>query len=335
MMQQQPQQTQTFPSTYNEIAETEYDVRIMEVKRGDETVHQPKILAKGSDYQIYFRTAPMSALYGTHGVDGDQSGDQQKFNKTIEQACVTYTLKKGCAFKKVLKAMPHLIKDQQTTFDILKRQHDELVEAAFKSDKVKCAGKDKARKLASTKLKKSGVKKPTSSQIDEEALAIYIENSHDSGMKEISWTENGEEVEGDVLKIKRKVKGVRYVNETDENGKTNRKRTLVSTFPVFHKGTPTGEFYEKKFGDYMPRDTLLILRVRRNFYTTPMMYGSNLTFDQDVIVLCEAKKKAKQNASKPIIYFEDEDVSVDASNSNKRKREDSDDETSEAPSPKK
>jgi hypothetical protein len=330
MMQQQPQE-QTFPATYNEIAETPYEVRIMETKRGDETVYQPKIVAQGSDYQIYFRTAPLSALYGTHGVDGDESGDQQKFNKTIEQAAVTYTLKKGCSFKKVLKAMPGIIDNQQTTFDILKKQHEQLVEAAFKSDKVKCSGKDKARKLAISKLKKSGVKKPSSSQIDTEALSIYMENSHDSGMKEISWTENGEEVEGDVLKIKRKVKGVRYVNDTDENGKTVRKRTLVSTFPVFHKGTPTGEFYEKKFGDYMPRDTLLILRVRRSFYTTPMMYGSNITFDKDVIVLCEAKKKTKQNASKPIIFFEDEDPIQDT---NKRKRED-DEESSEAPSPKK
>lgn len=325
MQQQAP--TQTFPSTYNEIDETDYDIKVMEVKRGDEVLHQPKIVAKDSEYQIYFRTAPMSALYGTHGVDGDETGDKVKFNKSIEQAAVSYTLKRGCAFKKVLKTMPNLLKDQQKTFDILKKQHVELLTAAFKDKKVKCGGKDKARKQAAGILKKSGVKKPTPEQIDAEAFKIYLANSHDSGMKEKTWTENGEEVDGEVLVVKRKVRGVRYVNEEDESGKSVRKRTLVSTFPIFHRGTPTGEFYEKKFGDYMPRDTLIILRLRRSFYTTPMMYGSNITFDKDVVVLCGPKRKKKQTVSKPVIYFEDEDVDE----SNKRKRED---ESDEAPSPK-
>tara|TARA_B100000683_G_C12474632_1_gene549036 strand:+ start:619 stop:1641 length:1023 start_codon:yes stop_codon:yes gene_type:complete len=326
MQQQAPMQT--FPSTYNEIDETEYDIKVMEVKRGDEVLHHPKVLAKDSEYQIYFRTAPMSALYGTHGVDGDESGDKVKFNKPIEQAVVTYTLKKGCAFKKVLKTMPNLLKDQQTTFDILKKQHVELLTAAFKDKRVKCGGKDKARKKAAGILKKNGVKKPTPEQIDAEAFNIYLANAHDSGVREKTWTENGEEVDGEVLTVRRKVRGVRYVNEEDESGKTVRKRTLVSTFPIFHRGTPTGEFFEKKFGDYMPRDTLIILRVRRSFYTTPMMYGSNITFDKDVIVLCGPKRKAKQTVSKPVIYFEDEDVQE----SNKRKRDD--DESDDAPSPK-
>lgn len=326
---------QTFPSTYNEIDETEYDVKVMEVKRGDETLYQPKIVAKDNDYQIYFRTAPLSALYGTHGVDGDESGDRAKFSKTIEQAAVTYTMRKGCAFKKVLKTMPNLLKDQDKTFDILKKQHRELLTKAFESDKVKCAGKDKARKKAATALKKAGNKKPSKEEIDAEALKIYLSDSHDSGIKEISWSENGEEVEGEVLKIKRKVRGVRYVNE-EEDGKTVRKRTLVSTFPTFHRGTPTGEFYEKKFGDYMPRDTLLILRVRRSWYTTPMMYGTNLTFDKDVVVLCGPKKKKKQTRSKPVVYFEDEDVDegYDGYDDSAKRKRDDEEECEDMPSPK-
>lgn len=322
-------QTQTHPSTFNEIAETPYEIKIMEVKRGDETLYQPRIVAKDSDYQIYFRTAPLPALYGTHGVDGDKTGDKAKFNKPLDQACVTYTMKKGCAFPKVKKAMPNLLKDQETTFDILKKQHRELLVAAFESDNVKCPGKDKARKQAASALKKAGTKKPTKEQIDADALKIYLENAHDSGIKEITWLENGEEVEGEVLKVKRKVRGVRYVNE-EEDGKTVRKRTLVNTFPIFHRGTPTGEYYEKEFGDYMPRDTLLVLRLRRSFYSTPMMYGSNLTFDKDVIVLCGPKRKKKQSTSKPIVFFEDDDVQhaaesdIDIESSGKRKRDEND-----------
>lgn len=325
MQQQAP--AQTFPSTYNEIDETEYDIKVMEVKRGDEVLHQPKVVAKDSEYQIYFRTAPMSALYGTHGIDGDETGDKVKFNKPIEQAAVSYTLKRGCAFKKVLKTMPNLLKDQQTTFDILKKQHTELLTAAFNSNKVKCGGKDKARKKAAGILKKNGIKKPTPEQIDAEALPIYLADCHDSGMKEKTWTENGEEVESEVLIVKRKVRGVRYVNEEDDSGKTVRTRKLVSTFPIFHRGTPTGEYFEKKFGDYLPRDTLIIVRVRRSWYTTPMMYGTNITFDKDVVVLCGPKRKNKQPVSKPVVYFEDEDVEE----SHKRKR---DDDSDEAPSSK-
>ena len=81
----------------------------------------------------------------------------------------------------------------------------------------------------------------------------------------------------------------------------------METTPVFHRGTITGEYYEKKYGDYVPRNTLLIPRVRRNFYSTPMMYGSNLTFDKDIVVMCEPKKRKSAPVSKPVVFFEDED----------------------------
>ena len=173
--------------------------------------------------------------------------------------------------------------------------------------KVKCPGKDKARKKATSKLKKAGNKKPTEEQVNEAALQIYIEDAHDSGMKELTWTSNGEETTGEVLKIKRKVRGVRYVKP---EGSTQKERTLVDTTPVFHRGTLTGEYYEKKFGDYVPRNTLLIPRVRRNYYSTPMMYGTNLTFDKDIVVLCEPKKRKSVAVSKPVIFFEDEDTDI-------------------------
>lgn len=302
-MMQQQQATQ--PSTYNEILETEYEIKTVEGKRGDETTYTPKVLSKGTDYNVFFRTSAMSTLYSNLGQDGDALGDHAKFNKPIDQACATLTLVKGCAFNKVKQTMPTLLDNQQKTFDILKQQHEDLVTEAFNNKKVKCSGKDKARKKATSKLKKEGNKKPSSEQIDELALKIYIEDSHDSGIKELTWMDNGEEITDNVLKIKRKVRGVRYVKP---EGGGVRERTLVETTPMFHRGTITGEYYEKKYGDYVPRNTLLIPRVRRNFFSTPMMYGSNLTFDKDIVVLCEPKKRKSAPVSKPVVFFEDEET---------------------------
>ena len=299
------QQQATSPSTYNEILETEYEIQTVESKRGDETIYTPKVLSKGTEYNVFFRTAPLSTLYSMLGQDGDGCGDHSRFNKPLDQACATLTMTKGCAFNKVKQTMPTLQDNQQKSFDILEQQHVDLMTEAFTNKKVKCSGKDKARKKASSKLKKEGNKKPTKEQIDELALKIYIEDSHDSGMKEMTWTNNGEEITDTVLKLKRKVRGVRYVKP---EGGTTKERTVVDTTPMFHRGTITGEYYEKKYGDYVPRNTLLIPRVRRNFFSTPMMYGSNLTFDKDVVVLCEPKKRKAVPVSKPVVFFEDEDT---------------------------
>lgn len=300
MMQQQATQ----PSTYNEILETESEIVTAESKRGDETIYLPKVVSKGTEYGVFFRTAPLSVLYSQLGQDGDACGDHAKFNKPLDQACATLTLVKGCAFSKVKQTMPTLTDNQSKTFEILENQHAELMKEAFTNEKVKCGGKDKARKKATSKLKKEGNKKPSKEQVDALALKIYVEDSHDSGMKEMTWTSNGEEITDTVLRVKRKVRGVRYVKS---EGSTTKERTIVETTPVFHRGTITGEYYEKKYGDYVPRNTLLIPRVRRNFYSTPMMYGSNLTFDKDIVVMCEPKKRKSAPVSKPVVFFEDED----------------------------
>lgn len=303
MMQQQATQ----PSTFNEILETEYEIITVEGKRGDEITYTPKVVSKGSTIPVYFRTAPLSTLYSQLGQDGDGCGDHAKFNKPLDQACATLTMTKGCAFNKVKQTMPQLLDNQAKTFEILEKQHVELMKEAFNNKKVKCSGKDKARKKATTKLKKDGNKKPSKEEIDELALKIYIEDSHDSGMKEITWTSNGEEVTDTVLKLKRKVRGVRYIKP---EGSTTKERTVVETTPTFHRCNITGEYYERKYGDYVPRNTLLIPRVRRNFYSTPMMYGSNLTFDEDIVVLCEPKKRKTAPVSKPVVFFEDEETDI-------------------------
>lgn len=293
----------TNPNTYNDILDenTKTKIKICKMRRGDDEIFQPKILAEGSDkdIQIYLRLPSMSVLYS----DTSPDGDKEKFNKSIEQACNTFTLTRGCKFSNVKRGMPNIEKDQQEAFDILEQMHVDLLTEAFKSDSVKCSGKDKAKKKAA----KTGKKKDLSTEdIEALALKLYIEDSHDSGMKEITWTDNGEEKTETVLKIKRKCYGMRDVEETVD-GEIVKKKKLIRVPPVFHKPTPTGEYYEKKYNSYIPRGTLAIFRVRRSFFSSPMMYGSNLTFDKDIIIQCETKKRARSSETKSVMYFEDQD----------------------------
>ena len=308
-MQAMPTPEKTTPNTYNDILDenTKTKIKICSVKRGDDEIFQPKLLADASDkdIQIYLRFPAMSILYS----DTSPDGDKEKFNKSIEQACNTFTLTKGCKFSNVKRGMPNLEKDQAEAIAALQKIHNDLLTEAFKSNKVKCSGKDKARKKAKKKAKsmtREDGKKLNEDDIEELALKIYIEESHDSGLKETTWTDNGEEKCDLAIKIKRKCYGMRDVEETVD-GDTVKKKKLVRTPPVFHKPTPTGDYYEKKYENYISRGTLAIFRVRRSFYSSPMMYGTNLTFDKDVIIMCETKKRQRVVESKPVMFFEDQD----------------------------
>lgn len=293
----------TKPNTYNDIFDTETKIKVCATKRGDDEIFQPKLLAESSekDIQIYLRLPAMQVLYS----DTSPDGDKEKFNKSVEQACNTFTLTRGNKFSNVKRGMPNLESDQEKAFQKLEQIHKDLLVAAFNDDKVKCSGKDKAKKKAKKKAKTIGKEEKrtlSEEEIQKLALKIYIEDSHDSGMKETTWTDEGEEKCEVALKIKRKCYGMRNV---EEDGETKRK--LVRVPPVFHKSTPTGEYYEKKYESYIARGTLAIFRVRRSFFSSPMMYGTNLTFDKDVIILCETKKRKRTVETKPVMYFEDQE----------------------------
>lgn len=306
MMQAMPT---TNPNTYNDILDenTTTKIKVCGMKRGDDEIFHPKILAARSekDIPLYLRLPALPVLYS----DTSPDGDKEKFNKSIEQACNTFTLIKGNQFSNVRRGMPNLESDQEEAFNILQQQHKDLLTAAFNSEKVKCSGKDKAKKKAKKKAKT--IAKEEKREISEEelhdiALQIYIEDSHDSGMKESTWTDSGEEKCEISLKVKRKCYGMRDVDE-EVDGEKVKKRKLIRVPPKFHKPTPTGEYFEKKYENYIPRGTLAIVRVRRNFYSSPMMYGTNLTFDKDVIIMCESKKRSRAAETKPVMYFEDQD----------------------------
>ena len=336
----------THPNTHNELldANTKTVIKICKMKRGDDEIFQPKVLAAGTEreLQIYMRLPALSVLYS----DTSANGDQEKFNKSPEQATNSFTLLQGCEFSKVREGMPYLEKNQSDAFDVLEKMHKDLLIAAFTSPEVKCSGKAKAKAKAMKILKKASMDeivaklrkknagseseiakkakeaykkvKHSPEEIEATALHVYLEDSHDAGMKEITYTQDGEEKMGMALKVKRKCRGMRTVDENID-GEIVKKRKLVPTPPVFHKGTPTGEYYAKEYGDYVPRGTLLQFRVRRSFFSSPMMYGTNMSFDKDVTILCEKKKRKRQAASKPAVYFEDQDDEQD----NKRSRTDS------------
>ena len=317
MMQQAPEPTT--PSTYNNIESTELEMKIMEVKYGDEVKFQPKLVSAGTDYNVYLTLPACTVLYSQLGTDGDAMGDQSKFSKPPEQAVATVTLIQG-APAKVLRGGNTILDQQKQAFDRLLKLQTDLVVAAFENDKVKCSGKDKARKKAAQKLKK-GKKEPSVEDIAALAKEIYLEDAHHSGVKQMEWLEHGEPREGLALKAKRKVRSVRYVSEKDDNGNEVRKRTLVPSNPVFHKPHIDGNYYEQTFVDYVPRDTLLAPRVRVEFFSNPMMYGSTIKMDKDIRVLWMPKKKSKQPPVSAMQYFSDGEDDTPQ----KRSREDEDD----------
>ena len=331
------------PKTSNALLDesTKTVIKICKIKRGDDELFQPKIIAANTEkeYQIFLRTPAFAVLYSDTGPNGDAD----KFSKSPEQAANSLTLRKTVPFERVKSGMPNLEKDQEEAFELLEKMHTDLLIAAFNADEVKCSGKVKAKAKALKILRKASMDeivaklrkkkdsgsesdiqkkakeavkkvKHTPEEISATALHVYLEDSHDAGMREITFTDNGEEKTEMVLKIKRKCRGMRTVEENID-GEVVKKRRLVPTPPVFHKSTPTGEYYVKSYSDYVPRNTLVQVRVRRSFYSSPMSYGTNMTFDSDVIVLCEPKPRKRKAVSKPAMYFEDQDEEPDSKRS--------------------
>jgi len=277
--------TTTFPMTRNNLLDTPVQCKIIQGRFGDDIVYYPKLVVTSGDkdYPV-FRTCPaLAALFSTLG----ETGDMEKWNKPREQAQFSLTLRQGVA-ERVSRVMPKLVEDQQKTFDRLKQEHEQLVGAAFDSDEVKCAHKEKCKKQAKKKLKGS-------SQEDILALArtMYIENSSNCGIKNREWKDaNGEEVEGEVLVVKRKIQG-------------KRDGEITSLKPVFHKINHEGDYNEVQYDDYVPRDTLLKVRVRPQFFTAPLMYGTSCWFDKDIIVLWRPKRSRAPVETAVVPVFED------------------------------
>ena len=279
--------TTTFPSTHNNLFETDVKCRIVKSVYDNEVVHQPKMVVEAGDkqYPVYMRLPALAMLYSTLG----EHGDRDKFNKSDKEARFTMTLRKFVP-NRVGRVMPTLADDQEKTFEQMRKYHEMLVGAAFDSDDVKCSFKDKYKKLAKKQMKGS-----SAAEIKARARELYIENASNCGVKTREWKDaSGEEVEGDVLVIKRRIVGKR-------NGE------MTSLRPVFHKINHEGEYNEVQYGEYVPRDTLCQLRVRPQFFSAPLMYGTSCWFDKDVIVLWRPKRTTAEKVVATVPVFEDGD----------------------------
>ena len=234
-------------------------------------------------YQVYLRLPALAMLYSTLG----ETGDRDKFNKSDKEARFNMTLRQF-VLNRVSRVMPTLSDDQAKTFEQMRKFHEMLVGAAFDSDDVKCTFKEKYKKLAKKQLKGASAE-----EIRARARELYIENSSNCGIKTREWkNDSGEEVEGDVLVVKRRIIGKR-------NGE------VISLKPMFHKINHDGEYNEVEYGDYVPRDTLCQLRVRPQFFTAPLMYGTSCWFDKDVIVLWRPKRTRASVEVATVPVFED------------------------------
>jgi len=280
--------TTTFPITRNNLLTTDVKVKIVKDRYGDEIVAKPKIGIEAGDkfYNTYLCTVAHPVLYSTLG----ETGDMEKWNKPEEQARFNFTLRQGVPSDRVKAVLPNLANEQVQEFDLIKQYHKMLVGAAFDSDEVKCTFKEKFKKAAKKKLKGS-------SQAEILALAreMYIENSSNCGIKIREWKDpNGEEVEGEVLVVKRRIVGMRNGEKT-------------SLKPVFHKINHEGDYHEVQYEDYVPRDTLLKMRVRPQFFSAPLMYGTSCWFDKDIIVLWRPKRTEAKKETAAVPVFEDGD----------------------------
>ncbi len=279
--------TTTFPITRNNLFETTVKCKIVKSVYDNEVVHQPKMVVEAGDkqYPIYFRLPALGVLYSTLG----EFGDRDKFNKSDKEARFTMTLRPFVP-NRVGRVMPTLLDDQHKTFDTLRQYHEMLVGAAFDSDDVKCSFKDKYKKLAKKQMKGAAA-----ADILARARELYIENASNCGIKNKEWKNAaGEEEEGDVLVVKRRIVGRR-------NGE------MTSLQPVFHKINHEGEYNQVQYDEYVPRNTLCQMRVRPQYFTAPLMYGTSCWFDKDVIVLWRPKATAAKVEVDVVPVFEDGD----------------------------
>mgnify|MGYP005673464903 CR=1 FL=1 len=69
----------------------------------------------------------------------------------------------------------------------------------------------------------------------------------------------------------------------------------------------TGDYHAVEYEDYVPRDTLLKMRVRPQFFSAPLMYGTSCWFDKDIIVLWRPKRTEAKKETATVPVFEDGD----------------------------
>lgn len=293
--------TTTFPMTRNPMLTTDVKIKIVKERHGDEVVAKPKVGVDAGDkfYNIYRGAAALSVMYSEVG----ENGDMEKFNKSEKDARTSLTLMRG-APNRVTRVMPTLEEEQEQVFKTLHKEFEDLVLAAFDSDEVVCTFKTKFKKAAKKKLKNG-----TPEEQNALARKMYLENATNCMIKTRDYKdENGEEREVECLNVRRRAFG-------------NRDGELTSLKPEFHKIDHEGDYHLVEYGDYVPKGTLLQVRLRPQFFTAPLMYGVSCWFDKDIIVLWRPKRTEAKKETATVPVFEDGD---DDTPPTKRAREDED-----------
>jgi len=279
--------TTTFPMTRNPMLTTNVKIKIVKERHGDEVVAKPKVGVDAGDkfYNIYRGAAALSVMYSDVG----EKGDMEKFNKAERDARTSLTLMRG-APNRVTRVMPTLLEEQNKTFETLHQEFEDLVLAAFDSDEVVCTFKTKFKKAAKKKLKNG-----TPEEQNALARKMYLENATNCMIKTRDFKdENGVEQEVECLNVRRRAFG-------------NRDGELTSLKPEFHKIDHEGDYHLVEYGDYVPKGTLLQVRLRPQFFTAPLMYGVSCWFDKDIIVLWRPKRTEAKKETAAVPVFEDGD----------------------------
>jgi len=273
--------------TRNPMLTTDVKIKIVKDRYGEEIVAKPKIGVDAGDkfYNIYRGATALQVMWSTVG----EGGDQVTFNKAEKDARTSFTLMRG-APDRVQKVMPNLLQEQNKTFETLHTEFENLVLAAYDSEEVECKFKTKFKKAAKKKLKGA-----TPEEQNALARNMYLENATNCMIKTRDYKdENGEEREVECLNARRRA----Y---------TTRDGELTPADLDFHKIDHTGDYHLVEYGDYVPRGTLLKVRLRPQFFTAPLMYGVSCWFDKDIIVLWRPKRVEAKKESALVPVFEDGD----------------------------
>jgi len=236
----------------------------------------------------------------TQWSEFSENGDAEAFGKELDDGKQSISLRAGIGSSRVQQAMPLLAAEQVATIAALKKYHHDMVTFAFDNLPPKgCVHATKARSKAKKELKDG-----TAEEIEDRARAIYLDGAHCGGVVEKDIDDEPVEL----IVVKRKVC-------TYEKGVKGRYP------PIFHKGNRTGGFNAVEIDKYVPRRTLVEIRARPQYFTAPLMYGTTLSLDRDIIMVWRPKKRSRSRSSRVVPYFEDgEGDTVDSDDADSAKK---------------
>ena len=284
----------TYPKTYNPILETPVVPSMSSYKmdKGNgkqETRYKISLTLPESEIAPYLQLPALQTQWSELSVNGDA----ETFQKELDDGKQSMSMFAGIPRPRIAKALPNLASEQETAIAMLQKYHEDMVRFAFHNLPEKGAGScphvGKAYRQAKKECGDAGT-----AAVKTRAEEIYVAGSHCGGLVEKDIQEGDETVTRTLVVVKRKV-------TTYQNGVKGRYP------PVFHQVNAVGEYHAVEVDDYLPKTTLAQVRARPQYFTAPLMYGTTLSFDRDVLLMWRPKKQLRQRQSAVIPYFSDGD----------------------------